>query len=137
MTVPAEWIIESVVHENQKRLALKFAYKKEWNEKARALTGARWSNTLKCWHVPDNAYYRALFNITTLPDYLPKKVTDSGTATSEKLNEYVLWMRSKRYSKSTIESYTKALVVFFQFFSQKPIEETIRRSAIHTTVFKF
>ncbi len=125
-----EWIIEPVVHENQKRLALKFAYKKEWNDKARALKGARWSSTLKCWHVQDNEHYRALFNISTPANYLPKKVVDSGSETSEKLNEYVLWMRSKRYSESTIESYTKALLVFFQFYHHKSIEDISNRDVV-------
>ncbi len=130
MTVPAEWKIEPIIHQDQKRLALKFAYKKEWNEKARALKGARWSNTHKCWHVQDNVYFRALFNMTTLPDYLPKKMADSGTEISEKLNEYVLWMQSKRYSESTIESYTKALLVFFQFYRNKPIEDISNRDVV-------
>jgi integrase/recombinase XerD len=118
-----EWTITPVLHEGQKRLTIKFPYNKEDNAQVRTLKGVRWSSTLKCWHVQDNEHYRILFNISTPANYLPKEVADGGTATSEKLKEYVLWMRSKRYSKSTIESYTKALVVFFQFFSQKPIEE--------------
>ena len=36
----------------------------------------------------------------------------------------------KRYSESTIESYTKALVVFFQFFNHKPIEEISNRDVV-------
>lgn len=117
-----EWIITPVLHEGQKRLTIKFPYNKEDNALVRTLKGVRWSSTLKCWHVQDNEYNRTLFNIKVIPDYLPKEVA-SGNGPSEKLKEYVLWMRSKRYSESTIESYTKALVVFFQFFSHKSIEE--------------
>lgn len=124
------WHITAIEHNGHKRLALKFPYNKEDNERVRALKGARWSSTLKCWHVEDNAHYRMLFNMTTLATYLPKEVAEGGTATSEKLKEYVLWMRSKRYSENTIESYTKALVVFFQFFSQKPIEDISNQDVV-------
>jgi integrase/recombinase XerD len=126
----SHWLIEPITHEGKTRLALRFNYNKADNAYVRTLTGARWSNTLKCWHVEDNGHYRKLFNLTTPATYLPKELADAGTATSEKLKEYVLWMRSKRYSESTIESYTKALVVFFQFFSQKSIEDISNQDVV-------
>lgn len=126
----SEWIITPVLHNGQKRLTIKFSYNKEDNAEVKNLVGARWSSTLKCWHVQDNEYNRTHFNIKAVPDYLPKEATVSGNDITEKLKEYVLWMRSKRYSESTIESYTKALVVFFQFFNHKPIEEISNRDVV-------
>jgi integrase/recombinase XerD len=125
-----EWTISAVVHEGQKRLTIKFPYNKEDNALVRTLKGVRWSSTLKCWHVQDNEHFRILFKITTAPDYLPKNAVGLGHETSEKLKEYVLWMRSKRYSESTVESYTKALQVFFQFFSHKAIEDIDNRDVV-------
>lgn len=36
------------------------------NKEAKSL-GAKWSNTLKCWIVPDNKHYRQLFDLPDLP----------------------------------------------------------------------
>ena len=33
------------------------------------------------------------------------------------------WMRQKRYSESTIESYTEALAIFFRYYNKKKIED--------------
>ena len=131
MTVPAEWIIEPLVHENQKRLALKFAYKKEWNEKARALKGARWSNTLKCWHVEDNAYYRNLFGLYT-PEktYTPQSAHDVAGGGYKKIEEFTRWMRSKNYSENTIKTYTDALRVFLKYYKNKQVTELTNKDVI-------
>ena len=73
-----EWTISAVVHEGQKRLAIKFPYNKEDNALVRTLKGVRWSSTLKCWHVQDNGYNRTLFDIKVIPGYLPKEYLFDG-----------------------------------------------------------
>ncbi len=40
-------------HQGSKRIAIHFAYNKEWNERMNKVGGARWSKSLQCWHIPD------------------------------------------------------------------------------------
>src|SRR5690606_3651847 len=53
MHVPSRKVeMKPVFHEQQKRLGLFFPYDEELISCAKA-AGARWSNSLRCWHVPD------------------------------------------------------------------------------------
>ncbi|UCG28451.1 MAG: tyrosine-type recombinase/integrase [Bacteroidales bacterium] len=44
--------VESVIHRNEKRIKLIFKYDQEIIDKIKALPGARWSQTMFCWHIP-------------------------------------------------------------------------------------
>jgi integrase/recombinase XerD len=46
--------IERVLHDGGIRVALKFASDREVTEKVMKLPGARWSEKLNCWHIPDS-----------------------------------------------------------------------------------
>ncbi|MBX7206536.1 MAG: tyrosine-type recombinase/integrase [Bacteroidia bacterium] len=131
MTVPAEWIIEPLVHENQKRLALKFPYKKEWNRQARELKGARWSNTLKCWHVQDNEYYRKLLGVAIdEKTYTANSPHDVAEGANQKIIEFTRYMRSRNYSENTIKTYTDALRVFLKYYHYKKVEELSNKDVV-------
>ena len=68
----------------------------------RKLTGVKWSNTSKVWHLPDNDAYRKQFNLPTL-----QVTTKSQPATKEpsqkqltpeiitKVTAYKNWLRSR------------------------------------------
>ncbi len=43
------------------RITVLFDYNKEWNERIKAITGSEWSNSLKCWHLPDTEVNRTKF----------------------------------------------------------------------------
>jgi integrase/recombinase XerD len=49
----------------------------------------------------------------------------------EKVSHFRNWLRSKRYSESTIQTYTEALRVFFRFFHNKRPEEIDNNDLIH------
>ena len=114
-----------VVHDNQHRIALYFANTAILNQLVRAIPGARWSRTLKAWHIIDNELYRSACNILTNNAHTNaiKNNRDISAQTQELLNKYTNWMEVKRYSKSTIESYTNALLVFFSYHNQKNVEQ--------------
>ena len=40
-------------HRGESRIALEFTYNKNWHERVKKLTDARWSQTMHCWHIPD------------------------------------------------------------------------------------
>ncbi len=54
-------------HRSKDIIAVQFAYDKELVKRFRQLPGARWSQTLKSWYVPDTAEYRKRFGINIIP----------------------------------------------------------------------
>ena len=99
---------------------------------------SKWSQTLKTWYVPysievlneiknlleplcviDAQQLKAQLNAekdnATKNEYI-------NTIAKPKIESYIKWMQSKRYSPSTINTYTEALKTFLKFHYQKPIE---------------
>jgi integrase/recombinase XerD len=74
--------------------------------------GSRWSQSNGFWHVPNTVENQIRFKITvSLP-------SAEGIEAIEKFKQY---LRSKRYSESTITTYSEALKSFFTFFNSKSI----------------
>ncbi|MCX6199925.1 MAG: site-specific integrase [Bacteroidetes bacterium] len=148
-----KWKAEPIIHKNEARIALYFDYSKEANERVRKLAGAKWSHSLKLWHVPDNEVYRKQFKLPAdaLPSPLPvldgmkQKEEQPGTkqpiATAQtekqltpeiiaKVSAYKNWLRSRRYSESTVKTYSEALLSFLKFYSHKPVAQITNNDVI-------
>ena len=111
------WKAKTLTHKKEKRIAVYF--KKDANLIARIkqLDGARWSQSLLAWHIPDTDQNRIRFKLETASNCLP---SPEGIAQIEK---FKLWLRSKRYSENTISTYCDALRSFFVFYKDKAIVE--------------
>ena len=48
----------------------------------------------------------------------------------QKTEKYIQWLRSKRYSESTIKTYSEALKLFLKYFNDKPIKEITNEDVI-------
>ena len=59
-------IARPAIHRNRPVLKLYFHYTSEVIEKVRSLHGVLWSNSLKCWHIPDTS--RSLVELRRLED---------------------------------------------------------------------
>lgn len=105
------WIIEPAVHHGENRLLLKFPNNPADNNAVRALAGRKWSGTLRCWHVADNAFYRNYFGLppSDKASSSVERAQELNPDRMEELKQFILWMRNKRYSESTIQSYTHAI----------------------------
>lgn len=116
---------KSVVHYDSNRIALYFNHSSELNQLIRQIPGARWSQTLKAWHIADVEAHRLICNLPLINrnKNAIKNNRKISHQTQELLNKYTNWMEVKRYSKSTIESYTKALLVFFSFHQTKNVDQ--------------
>jgi integrase/recombinase XerD len=75
------------------------------------------------WHIPDTIENRERFNITPLSHSLPSA---EGIVQIEKFKQ---WMRSKRYSASTITTYSEALKSQV-FYRDKPVAEITNEDVI-------
>lgn len=114
-----------VTHDSQQRIALYFENNAAINQLVRTIPGARWSRTLKAWHVADVEIHRKICNLLSVDRNTNaiKNNRQISTETQDLLNKYTNWMEVKRYSKSTIESYTNALLVFFSYHHTKNADQ--------------
>lgn len=111
------WSAKIITHNHEKRIAVSFEKDATLIAWVKSFTGARWSQTKTYWHVPDNDENRKQLGIPTLSTMLPSA---EGIAS---LETFKRWMRSKRYSESTIKTYLEAMRSFLVFCNTKPINE--------------
>lgn len=116
------WKSSTITHNGEKRIAVYF--EKKWDEIARfkKLPDARWSKTLKVWHLPDNAENRKRFN---LPQ--PKQLSEESIT---RLQGFSQWLRAKRYSNNTQKTYTEALRIFLTYLNGKSVSEVGNRDVV-------
>lgn len=111
------WSAKLLTHKNEKRIAVYFEKNVEFIARIKQIDGARWSQSLVAWHLPDTENNRLRFKIKPASHTVPSL---EGIAQIEKFTQ---WLSSKRYSPSTIRTYTEALKSFLVFYRDKPIQE--------------
>ncbi len=122
----------------EKRIALKFDYDPELISLAKSIKKYRYSSTLLLWHYPcrrdalnaiQSVFGRRqdilLVQSETFMSGLP---FDTNTFKLHEqhhtaLAEFTYWLRSRRYSESTVDTYTGALKTFFGFHAEKELRE--------------
>jgi integrase/recombinase XerD len=119
-----KWEAKVITHRKEKRIAVYFEKNAELIARIKQVEGARWSQTLGVWHLPDTLENRIRFKIAPLENTLPSV---EGIAQIEKFKQ---WMRSKRYSESTITTYSEALKSFLIFYRDKAIVDITNEDVI-------
>jgi site-specific recombinase XerD len=110
-----KWQAKTIRHKGESRIAVYFEKNTDSIARIKQLDGARWSQTLGVWHVPDTEAHRIRFQIPSLAMSLPSA---DGIAQIEKFKQ---WLRSKRYSESTVTTYSEALKSFLVFYRDKAV----------------
>lgn len=110
-----KWEAKPIKHQGSQRIAVYFEKNAEWIARIKKLEGAIWSQTLGVWHIPDTEENRVKFKLTPLSHTVP---SIEGIAQIEKFKQY---LRSKRYSESTITTYSEALKSFLVFYREKAV----------------
>ncbi len=144
-------IAQRVVHNKEIKIALQFPYNQNLINEIKKIQESHWSYSQKAWLMPDSKEKLdelkvlingiALLNIDKLnqpPPQLPQlKVSSSHYLPSitkeglEKMDRFKNWMRSRRYSESTVNTYTEALIIFLRFYSEKKLEEITNEDLIN------
>ena len=114
---------KQIIHKGQKRIAVYFENNAELTARFKKLQGAQWSTSLKVWHLPDTEEYRKQFKITSNQTILSDEII-------LKIEKFIQLLRSKRYSDNTIKTYSDALKIFLQFYSDKPLSEITNEDII-------
>jgi integrase/recombinase XerD len=145
--------IEHGIHHGKMKLFLKFKYDSQTIELVKRIADAKWSHTHKAWYI---SYYDEVMNLINntllkhnisaelLNSYddveIPKpqviaKASDElahlKSEALEKIKQFKYWMRSRRYSDSTIKTYTDSLETFLRYFAHKPISEITNEDLIN------
>ena len=116
-------------HNDKNVIFLKFAYDTSLIKQVKQMVGARWSNSKKCWYVPDNETYREKFNL--------EKNNETRLALSKiaainqpHLKKYIETLQLKGYSEHTIRTYRNEFGQLLNIIKEKNVEscneETIR-----------
>jgi integrase/recombinase XerD len=119
-----QWEAKLIKHRNEKRIAVYFEKNADLIVRIKQLEDAKWSQTLKVWHLPDTDENRVRFKISRISYSLPSA---EGIVQIEKFKQ---WLRSKRYSESTVTTYSEALKSFLIFFRDKPLAEISNEDVI-------
>jgi site-specific recombinase XerD len=110
-----KWEAKVIKHRKESRIAVYFEKNVELMARIKKLEGVLWSYTIGAWHLPDTEEYRQQFGLVLHVDTIP---SDEGIAGIEKFKQY---LRSKRYSESTVKTYSEALKSFLVFYRTKAI----------------
>ncbi len=128
--------LEQKKHRNTSKLIIKFAYDDDLIAIVRKINGAAWSKTLQAWHVPNTKENYATVldtfkGITTVnTSKISKIIPFKRDLTKEQkilLNNFYLYLKGKRYSKSTIDTYTFFIADFINFHTKTPLQELTNR----------
>lgn len=118
------WEAKIITHLKEKRIAVYFEKNRELIARIKKLEGACWSQSMKVWHLPYTIENSNRFGLAPLSYPLP---SDEGIKNIIKFKQ---WLRSKRYSESTLASYSDALKSFLVFYREKPIGEITNEDVI-------
>ena len=119
-----KWESKLIKFEGAVRIAVTFEKNAELIARIKSIVGSRWSQSLGFWHLPDTDENRLRFKLPLLSTTTP---SEEGIIQIEKFKQ---WLLSKRYSPSTIKTYSEALKSFLIFFREKPIGEITNEDVI-------
>ena len=106
-------IFTLINYQNHPRIKISFDYNPEWNEKMTKVSGAKWSRTLKSWHIPDTNANRVRCG------FLPTHVDVDNEQIREKLVGVYNKIKLKGYSENTCKNYLLHLKEFFRIIHKK------------------
>ncbi|MGJ8745812.1 tyrosine-type recombinase/integrase [Polaribacter sp.] len=130
-------LLEQKNHRNAPQLLVKFHYNNSLIKLIRKIPSATWSRTLRSWYVKYSEENVALVlktfkNITSVDaSKLSKKKLFKRNLTEDQkklLNTFFLYLRGKRFSESTIQTYIFFVADFVNFNTNTPLEKLTNRN---------
>lgn len=119
------WKTQLVEHKGEKRISIKFEKSPDLIREIKQIDGAKWSQTLKTWHIPDSRENRRRFAIDS-----PQKQLMNLLVLKE-IEKFTKWLQSRRYSEGTIRTYSDALRSFLIFMEGKAVNEITNDDVVY------
>jgi integrase/recombinase XerD len=121
---------ERAKHKGKSVIKLIFDIDAKLTAFVRQIEGARWSQTMHCWHIPDTPQsikvlgekFGNVISDDTISDMRQPKHTNCTSEYDPLLLRFSNYMKERRYSERTIEHYTERLRIFFNFCNKDFLE---------------
>lgn len=137
--------LENKKHRGSNQILMYFDYDPELIAIARKLPERKWSQSQGCWYVPNNpknlkgifAAFKGkafvdsskLFKKTELPKPAKQKRTRRLSKPHKTLlNNFYIYLKGKRYSQSTIDTYTYFIADLVEFYNDSDLKKLNNRS---------
>jgi integrase/recombinase XerD len=134
---------QRVIHQQQVKIALHFPYDRNLIEEIKKIKDSQWSYSQRAWLLPDLdekiaeleklIQGKADLNKEKLRLSKPGLPEIKNSASrhlpvlslemDEKVTRFRNWMRSRRYSESTVNTYSEALIIFLRFYPTKNLNQ--------------
>ncbi|MDG5491669.1 site-specific tyrosine recombinase/integron integrase [Psychroserpens sp. SPM9] len=118
-------------------ITVNFKYNSKFKNLMRRIQSAKWSYTLRTWIIKDNAvslnrFYYLFSKISLIEEnklFKKKEKREFDLSEQQKylLNAFYKYLKGKRYSKSTIQTYVFGVADFISFNASKPLSELQNR----------
>jgi site-specific recombinase XerD len=118
-----------IEYRGKSRILVQFAHNTAWNQRIKQVADARWSSSLKGWHIPDNEENRKKCGIApaTALSVQQQKVQASSIRLSannkEQLLLYLEQLALKKYSKSTLQTYRNEFMQLLQLLKDIHVQD--------------
>ena len=128
--------LEQKKHRKDNQLLLRFSFNEKFVALIKSVKGIYWSKNLSAWYLkntPKNLEkVLSLFKGIAIVDTSKvnkKELFKRNLTESQKklLNNFYLFLKGKRYSKSTIQTYTFFVADFVNFHTKTPLDELTNR----------
>ncbi|MFM9838281.1 MAG: tyrosine-type recombinase/integrase [Cyclobacteriaceae bacterium] len=117
-----KWEAKEIVHKGQKRIAIYFEKNAEAIKRIKLLPGARWSATLKAWHLPDVPTYRKKFGLPL--QAIGKEVwSQIHPINQPAFTKLVEMLQLKAYSQSTLTTYSNEFAQLLYLLKDKNVTD--------------
>ena len=148
-------VVKRMIHNGESRLTLNFKFDPELINLVKQIEGAQWSNSNKCWYLPDSSDLLSrlfiLFKGIAFLDYSDMKLKGSlipcrvkkerisprdlpGVLVAEEeeaIRSFRRWMYHCRYSSLTMRTYTASLITFLKFIKPKVALEVMEEDIVY------
>lgn len=119
-------------HNKEQIILIHFRYNDKLIDLVKTLPRRQWSASLKCWHIPYSEKAISLI-MTTFKGYsienrISQKVVNSIKPVLNKkrktlILDYIKYLKGKRYSVSTVDTYSFLVSDFLRFYSNRDLHE--------------
>ncbi|MES2566282.1 MAG: site-specific tyrosine recombinase/integron integrase [Bacteroidota bacterium] len=149
-----ELTIEHLIHHDKPRVFLRFENDAEAGNLVRNFLNGKWSFSQCAWHVAYEetifekicdvffryqvkVYKKNQFDESYIKPSPPSEKKASLAQfilcpeTADKLLEFESWLKSKRYSHHTVDTYSNAIRTFLGYYASKPVSDISNDDLIH------
>lgn len=114
------WSAKLTKHKGNNRIAVYFEKNTDLITRIKQIDGARWSQSLLAWHIPDNDKNRERFKIVLSEGKSAlSQIKDNNQLV---LKRYIEHIQLKGYSDSTLKTYRNEFGVFLNYLKETPAE---------------